>query len=136
MRRRINIVAKLFLATAALIGLLLGAGAAGLYGMSVMKGHFDAALALQSQKASLAAATAAGEAAFSTARWLLGAIIAASLVAGAIVIHHVRDIAYHLRLVIGQIAAVARQVVSTSGQIAHTCRTLEILWRNIYTQIR
>jgi methyl-accepting chemotaxis protein len=124
MRRRINIVAKLFLASAALIGLLLGAGAAGLYGMSVMKDHFDAALAPQSQKASLAAATAAGEAAFSTVRWLLGAIIAASLVAGTIVIHHVRDIAYHLRLVIGQLSAVAQQVVSTSGQIASASQTL------------
>ena len=86
--------------------------------MSVMKGHFDAALALQSQKASLAAVTAAGNAAFNTVRGLLGAIIAASLVAGAIVIYHVRDIAYYLRLVIGQLAAVARQVVSTSEQIA------------------
>ena len=125
MRRRINIVVKLFMATGALIGLLLGAGAAGLYGVSVMKGHFDTALALQGQQqAPLAAVAAAGDAAFTAARWLLIAIITASLVAGAIVVHHVRDIAYHLRLVIGQLSAGARQVLGTSGQISGASQTL------------
>jgi methyl-accepting chemotaxis protein len=123
--RRLNIVAKLYIATATLIGLLLAAGAAGFYGVSVMKGHFDTALELHThQNASLASVVAAGDAAFSGARWLLAAIVLASLVAGAIVVHHVRDIARHLRLVIGQLSGGARQVVSTSGQISTASQTL------------
>jgi methyl-accepting chemotaxis protein len=122
--RRINIVAKLFIATAVLIGLLLGAGAAGWYGVSVMKGHFDAALELQTQQASLDGLAAAGEAGFTRARWLIAAIVLASLVAGALVVHHVRDIAYHLRLVIGQLSAGAQQVVTTSAQISTASQSL------------
>ena len=244
--RRINIVAKLFIATGALIGLLLGASAAGMYAVSVMNGHFDTALettvprmelllrireraaALRSeQRRALVAAyahdaerltestrllaeTAAtmgqeldrlarlaadpereahrairerlgewmrieaeietlaragsaaaawqtardrgnpafdqlaqaiadlhshqerflqsarveGDTSFSVARWLLAGIILASLIAGAIVVHHVRDIAHHLRLVIGQLSVGAQQVVASSAQITAASQSL------------